>query len=86
MNLVEVEQWIQEGHKEYSIIKRSDIKNREDVGILESKKQFVVGYVMRKGKGRFNPITIENLVDLETSVPDENGMCKYRRKYGRIIK
>jgi hypothetical protein len=66
MNLVEIATWIQEGQREAydGDISSSDFKN------------YVIGYVMIKGKGHLNPRIIGELVDLETSIPDKNGFIQ----------
>ena len=68
MNLVEVATWIQEGYKEYYGIDKlaRPILNR-------STKDYVMQYVMRKGRGHLNPKVIEDLIKLETSVEDKVG-------------
>lgn len=63
MNLVKVATWVQEGYRE-----AYDKEIADDLFI-----KYVVGYVMRKGKGQLNPLNIEDLVKLETSVPDKRG-------------
>lgn len=69
MNLVEVSKWIQDGYRRYYQIKKFK-------GTDASAHDFVTGYVMNLGRGRLNPIIIEKLVDLETSVPTEIGIVQ----------
>lgn len=69
MNLVEVAKWIQEGYRKYYYIKKTD-------GTDVTPHDFVLKYVMNIGRGKLNPIMIEKLVDLETSVPNEDGMVQ----------
>ena len=69
MNLVEVARWIQDGYQKYYYTKKTK-------GTDASAHDFVLRHVMNLGKGRLNPITIEKLVDLETSIPNESGMVQ----------
>ena len=73
MNLVEIATWIQDGMREYAVIKKANIQFHH--GFVD-KKTFVMSYVMREGKGHLNPKIIGKLIDLETSVPDENGLVQ----------
>jgi len=67
MNLVEVATWIQEGYAEFYQ------RQRDENYDLISKKDYVMRYVMEKGRGRLNPSIISDLIDMETSVPDDDG-------------
>jgi len=70
MNLVEVAKWIEEGYRKYYYIKKTE-------GSVDKKcHQFVIDHVMRLGRGGLNPVILKQLVELETSVPDENGMIQ----------
>jgi len=69
MNLVMVAKWIQEGYRKYYYTKKTE-------GVSESRDKFIISYVMRLGRGGLNPEQIKHLVELETSVPDENGMIQ----------
>ena len=71
MNLVEVATWIQEGYKEY--YEKTPTIVRPIAGTVQD---YVMAYVMRKGKGHLNPALIRDLVVLETSVPDQDGMVQ----------
>ena len=64
MNLVEVATWIQEGYHAF---------NETNLPFSE-RTNWIVGQVMQKTKGRANPIQIKELVELETTIPDKNGM------------
>ena len=67
MNLVEVATWIQEGYAEF-------YTNPHIKAPYVNAETYALYYVMRKGKGHLNPATIKDLIALETSVPDPNGM------------
>jgi len=63
MNLVEVATWIQEADRNWHL---------NNGGY--KRDYYIVGYVMRKGRGHFNPVQIKELVDMEDSYNDGTGM------------
>ena len=64
MNLLEVAKWIQEAdHEWHSTPFTSSLR-----------KKHIFDYVMRKGRGKFNPNQIEQLIDMEDSYDDGSGM------------
>jgi hypothetical protein len=67
MNLVKVATWIQEGYAEYYR------RRRDENYDLIPKKDYVMKYVMEEGRGQLNPSMISDLIDMETSVPDDEG-------------
>jgi hypothetical protein len=69
MNLVTIAKWIQEGYRKYYYIKKTE-------GISSSSHDFVLRHVMNLGRGQLNPMTIDHLIDLETSVREENGIVQ----------
>jgi hypothetical protein len=66
MNLVEVATWIHDGYKSYN-------SNVKVIKLDQTKRDYVTRYVLDKGRGQLNPQTIIMLVEMETSIPDENG-------------
>ena len=70
MNLVEVSTWIQDGYKIAYANRASLPKEESRIYPIQS---YVLGYVMRQSGGHINPAVIEDLISMETSVPDENG-------------
>ena len=66
MNLVQIATWIQEGYRKYYDDRKNGIKHKDQT-------DFIMGYVIRKGKGKLNPKIVREFICLETSVPDENG-------------
>ena len=74
MNLVEVAKYIQEGYRKYYYIKKTEGQFDNSIHGFNDCHQFVIDHVMKLGRGGFNPKTLKYLVELETSVSDENGM------------
>jgi len=70
MNLVEVSTWIQEGYKEYYHMKK-DLIGEERMN--KSVEEYVMYYVLKKGRGHLNPNIITDMISWENSIPDENG-------------
>ena len=72
MNLLKVAEHIQHGLAEwYSLVPL--MPEGAAKGEVERNKH-VLGFGLRKTKGHENPDTIIQLIQLETSVPDEHGM------------
>lgn len=66
MNLVEVAAWIQQGQR---VAYDKNLKGEEF-------QKYVLGHVLRKAKGQLNPSMVLELIKLETSVPNKDGMIQ----------
>lgn len=61
MNLVEVATWIQEADRNW---------HQLVFYIGTDRVKYIMHYVMQKGKGKFNPKQIEQLIEMEDSYDD----------------
>ena len=62
---------VQEGYQEHY----EKYKNNTNMP-TSSQKEYAMRYVMQKGKGQLNPFQVEQLILMETTMPDENGFTK----------